>query len=166
MAGLAEAEISSIYSQYGAMMRRRCRALLRDVVAADDVFQNVFVKLLKHGALYREAEAKLPWLYRVCDRACFDFMRGRKRYRGEDKDALAALTASESGSESLSLLVVMLGKFDERSQQVIVAHYLDGLTQDEIAVMVGWSRQTVNRKLGEIQQKVHALRQLEEQGRL
>src|SRR5262245_35863165 len=69
-------EIEHAYRQYGHLVLRRCQRILRGAPAAEDVLQEVFVRLWRYGDAYRAAESKLPWLYRVADRCCFDHLQG------------------------------------------------------------------------------------------
>ena len=71
-------EVSNIYERYGALMRRRCRRILRDDALADDALQEAFVNLIRYGAQFRAADAKLRWLYRIVDRCCFGQLDRRR----------------------------------------------------------------------------------------
>ncbi len=51
-----------------------------------------------------------------------------------------------------------LDRFDDRVKQVAVLHYLDEMTQEEIAAATGWSRQTVFKKLAFLRDRAQALR--------
>ena len=51
-----------------------------------------------------------------------------------------------------------LDRFDDRIKQVAVLHFVDELTQDEIAKVTGWSRQTVSKKLAYLLERAARLR--------
>ncbi len=142
-------DIADAYTRYGHLVLRRCQRILRDDAAAEDVLQEVFVRLWRYGDAYRKADSKVSWLYRVAERCCFDCL-ARRRTRAEASLGDLELVASEGAAravEERQIVMRFLERFDDRVKQVAVLHYLDGLTQEEIAQATGWSRQTVFKKL-------------------
>ena len=66
--------------------------------AADayDVQQEVFMRLWRYGARYREAQSKVGFLYRITDRCCLDLIARLKRKYGERlADVLSYLQQAE-----------------------------------------------------------------------
>lgn len=160
--GMTHEEIAAAYRQYGHLVLRRCQRILRGDDAAEDVLQEVFVRLWRYGDAFRAAESKLFWLYRVTDRCCFDQI-SRRRSRAEMPLANAeAMPAGGSGHgqilEDRDIVLHFLNRFEDRVKQVAVLHYLDELTQDEIALATGWSRQTVCKKLAFLRKRAASLR--------
>jgi RNA polymerase sigma-70 factor (ECF subfamily) len=137
---------------------------LRDFALAEDAAQEVFVRLWRYGDAFRAADSKLLWLYRVADRCCFDELDRRRPGRTstsaadlesvEDLHAIQALPAIEARETVLAFL----DRFDDRMKQIAVLYYIDELSQDEIAEAVGWSRQTVSKKLGFLKDRARRLR--------
>jgi RNA polymerase sigma-70 factor, ECF subfamily len=61
------------------------RRVLGDAVEAEDVAQDVFVKVWRVAPQWREQDAKFStWLHRVTLNACYDRLRRRGRWVGED----------------------------------------------------------------------------------
>lgn len=154
-------EVAEAYRRYGSLVLRRCRRILRDDAAGEDMLQEVFVRLLKYGDAFRRAESKVLWLYRVADRCCFDLLarrgsRGELQWRGEPP--APATPASQPEVEDRDVVMRFLSTFDDRVKQVAVLHYLDEMTQEEIAAATGWSRQTVFKKLSLLRQRATALK--------
>ena len=156
---LNETEIAAIYEQFGAVLLRRCRRLLGERAAAEDALHDAFVKIWRHGASYRDAGSKLGWLYRTIDRACFDALAARSR-RGEqmlEEDADAAWQMPRDEAADWQVVRLFLHRLDEREQQVAVLHWVDEMTQDEIAAATGWSRQTVCKKIAMLRERAARL---------
>lgn len=160
---MTDEEITDAYRQYGHLVARRCKRIVRHEDVAEDALQEVFVRLWRYGEAFRAAESKVAWLYRVADRCCFDLLaKGRKRQEVPfdegrepmDGDSEAAARAVEDGE----IVLRFLERFDDRVKQVAVHHYLDGMTQEEIAVATGWSRQTVVKKLALLAERADKLR--------
>jgi len=155
---LGTEEVAAAYRQYARQVLRRCRRILRHQHAAEDVVQEVFLRLWRYGESFRHAECKLGWLYRVADRCCFDELRrqrGQRELPVEDEDGQQA---ASSAPEDREVILRFLGRFDERVKQVAILHYVDEMTQDEIAAVTGWSRQTIHKKLTMLRERASALR--------
>ncbi|HME92281.1 MAG TPA: sigma-70 family RNA polymerase sigma factor [Myxococcaceae bacterium] len=154
-------EIAEAYRRYGSLVLRRCRRILRDDAAGEDALQEVFVRLLKYGNGFRRADSKVLWLYRVADRCCFDLLGRRASRRESDlrgESPARGIPAGQGEVEDRDVVMRFLSTFDDRVKQVAVLHYLDEMTQDEIAAATGWSRQTVFKKLSLLRQRATALR--------
>ncbi|HMG22795.1 MAG TPA: sigma-70 family RNA polymerase sigma factor [Kofleriaceae bacterium] len=155
---LTDQEIAAIYEQFGAVLLRRCRRLLGDGPAAEDALHEAFVKIWRYGASYREASSRLSWLYRAVDRVCFDALAARAR-RGEQPitGEVESLEPPRDRVEDWQLVRLFLHRLDERLQRVAVLHWVDEMTQDEIARATGWSRQTVCKKLEQLRDRAARL---------
>jgi RNA polymerase sigma-70 factor (ECF subfamily) len=144
---LGPEEVSALYAKYGFFVRRRCGAILRDDALADDALQEVFVKVMRGGAGIREAGEPLRWLYRVVDRCCYDALRKRRRSRETPSSDEAAGAHPGAAIESRDAVLSLLGTLDEKAMRIALLHFLDGLSQGEIAEELGVSRVTVNKKI-------------------
>lgn len=146
-------EIADIYNTYGSLMRRRCRIVLKDDALGDDAFQDAFVNLIKYGKNFRQAEAKLRWLYRLCDRCCFALIEKRKKGKAREEKYIDPVPSAPSGRiEDRDAVLKILSSLDEKAKAVAVLAYVDGLSQGEIGRTLGWSRQTINKKLRQIRE--------------
>jgi RNA polymerase sigma-70 factor (ECF subfamily) len=159
---MTDAEVGEAYRRYGSLVLRRCQRILRDRPGAEDALQDVFVRLWRYGNAFREAESKVLWLYRVADRCCFDRL-ARRGARAEisladQSVALVDKTSYNKLVEDREVVMCFLERFDDRVKQVAVLHYLDEMTQEEIAAATGWSRQTVFKKLAFLRDRAQALR--------
>ena len=74
---MTDEEVADAYRRYGSLVLRRCRRILRDDAAGEDALQEVFVRLMRYGHAFHQAESKVLWLYRVADRCCFDLLARR-----------------------------------------------------------------------------------------
>src|SRR5713101_7526312 len=158
---MTEEEVAQAYRRYGALVLRRCRRILRDDAAGDDALQEVFVRLMRYGRAFQKADSKVLWLYRVADRCCFDLL-ARLGTRGEAPLSEAAQDLVPAGGaqaiEDRDVVLRYLAHFDDRLKQIAVLHYLDEMTQEEIAAATGWSRQTIFKKLAFLRDRAQALR--------
>ena len=159
---LTRSEVNDIYTTYGALMRRRCRIVLRDDALGDDAMQDAFINLIRYGAAFRDVTAKLRWLYTLCDRCCFAVIDRRKKGRvREEKFEMPVSTPDADRHVHRARVMAVLDGLDEKARRVAILAFLDGLSQGEIGETLGWSRQTINKKLKEI--KAHAKLVLEDE---
>lgn len=145
--------LAQLYVRYGALVFRRCRALLGSDADANDALQETFMRVRRYPP--NEVKALLPWLYGVAARVCFDQLGQRGRsgslvqklvgvFSGVTRDSVE--TKLCLGSELLTL--------DETTREMALLHWLDGLTQEEVAVQTGYSRKTVGVKLKDAETKL------------
>ena len=154
-------EVAEAYRRYGSLVLRRCRRILRDDAAGEDALQEVFVRLLKYGDAFRRADSKVLWLYRVADRCCFDLLARRASRRESEllgESPAQGMQAGQAEVEDRDVVMRFLSSFDDRVKQVAVLYYLDEMTQEEIAIATGWSRQTVFKKLSLLRQRATTLK--------
>ena len=155
---LSRSEIYEIYTTYGALMRRRCRMVLRDDALGDDAFQDAYVNLIRYGAGFREVTAKLRWLYTMCDRCCFAIIDRRKRTTKREAQYQRPLKTSESELVvQRQDVLAALDTLDEAGRKIALFAFVDGMSQGEIGALMGWSRQTINKKLKEIKRQLQIL---------
>jgi RNA polymerase sigma-70 factor (ECF subfamily) len=69
-----------------------------------------------------------------------------------------------TGIEARELLAKWLQHLDEREVTIATLLFLDGLTQDEVADVLGLSRKTIGREVAELRAKAQALGALPDGG--
>jgi len=140
-------EISQLYRRLGPLIYRRCLKLLRNPDNARDATQEVFVRAVKHKETLRADRQCLPWLYRVATNYCLNFIRDRKPIDDRQPEEILKSTSGEERLDARRRVLAVLGEFDSKTQQIAVYSLLDGMTQEEIAEVTGFSRKTVGKKL-------------------
>ena len=116
--------------------------------AAEDAFQETFLRARRYGGPPRGAPVTLAWLYTIANHCCFDLLRKHGRERPADPEATAGLSGPAGGDVERDLILrKMVGRIDARTREIGLLHHLGGLTQEEVASRLGTSRKTVGRKL-------------------
>src|SRR5438045_8731345 len=92
------------YRRVYPMILSKCRRMLSDGAEAQDLAQEVFVRLWRSREAVLEPAAVSAWLYRTCTRLAIDRARGRSRqdrtfasftvHRSEDAASPEAQSAS------------------------------------------------------------------------
>ena len=118
--------------------------LLSDREEAQDVTQEVLVKLLSHRPRV-EPERLGPWLLRVTRNACYDLLRKRRVRRGggsqevDGEDALEIPDAAPDprmraeAAQFRRRLTAELGRLGEPYRSVVILREIEGLPYQEIA---------------------------------
>ncbi|MFT5685817.1 MAG: RNA polymerase sigma factor (sigma-70 family) [Myxococcota bacterium] len=132
--------------------------MLKDRAEAEDVVQAVFVDLIGR----RKTDVELGYLYRAATTRCLNRIRDRSRQvrllKQHGDDMLRPPdTHLESQVLSGDLLTKLVASLDDRSSEILVYHHLDGMTQEEVAEMMGLSRRTIGTRLAQIKATITAL---------
>jgi RNA polymerase sigma factor (sigma-70 family) len=144
--------IEALYRRHAYALFRRCRQLLRDDEGARDAMHEVFVHALRDPAHFAGHSGAATYLYGVATRLCLNRLRNDAA-RGQAWLARLAnhhdVDPPPPGDpvEARQLASALLAETDEESALMAVYHFIDGLSQGEVATLVGRSRVTVNHKL-------------------
>jgi RNA polymerase sigma-70 factor, ECF subfamily len=158
--GATEAELAEAFERYGALVFRRCLALLGSQADADDALQTVFVRVHRYG-FEAEPGKELAWLYVVATRCCIDLRKRRARDEPVEPSAFDAATDQtlERGLERRGQVILALDRLDQKTRDIGLAYHLEGWTQDELAARLGISRKTVQRKTADFELQLGSLLQ-------
>ena len=144
-----------LFRAHHARILRLCQLLLADRAEAEDVSQEVFVKLLR---AHREGAGAItwgPWLTRVAVNACRDRRRSRWwrswRAAGVELDEMPAnvRTPEEAalGREQRGRIWSAFLDLPPRQREVFVLRHLEGWSTEEVATALGLHAGSVKRHL-------------------
>jgi RNA polymerase sigma-70 factor (ECF subfamily) len=154
-------DIRELYVRHGFVVFQRCRELLRDEAEADDVLQEVFVKVLEAPDRFQARSGPVTYLFAVATHLCLTRLRARGM-RGDAWQAAVARSLEDDappagdGAAARQLLDRILAEADEDTRALAVYHFVDGLSQGDIARLVGCSRVTVNQRLQRFREAARA----------
>jgi len=146
------------YERHGRALRRKATRILGNAEDASDVVQSLFVDLLPK----RGVPLDLPYLYRAVTNRCLTLLRdeaNRARLLERCDPSLDALvpparTPCDERAITLDLLTKLVRELEPDLCEVLSYRYLDDMTQDEIATLLGVSRKTVGHRLDRIREAV------------
>lgn len=156
-------DVAALYTQYGPMVLRRCRALLKDEERAVEAMQDTFVQVLRRqGSMEISAPSSL--LYRIATNTCLNLIRTKKRHPEDLNDDLLARIASANDGEGQGIARIALTRIfaKERpsTRTMAVMHLLDGMTLEEVAHEHGLSVSGVRKRLRILKNSVQELEAL------
>jgi RNA polymerase sigma-70 factor (ECF subfamily) len=124
--------------------------MLGDEQAARDASQEIFVKVLQSMSAFRAEASPVTWLYRSTTNHCLNLIRdGRRRSQALDALAFTSSDEREPGLDERLTLHAVLAGVPEVLREIAVYYYLDQMSHDEIAQLIGVSRRTVGNRLVE-----------------
>jgi RNA polymerase sigma-70 factor, ECF subfamily len=134
---------------YGLALR-----MLRNRAEAEEVAQEVFLRVHRSIAEFR-GEAKLStWLYGIASRLCLNRLgRVERRARAvpddltDVADASADPVGSLESAELMRALEVAIGELPDERRIVVILRDIQGLAYDEIAAALGIELGTVRSRL-------------------
>ncbi len=126
---------------YGAALR-----ILADVDRASDVAQETFLQLTKDA---HSVTGSLPgWLHRVATHKAIDQMRRDASRKRREAEYIAEKPHEVTDWKDLSRHVdEELSRLDRETRDILVAHFLQGQTTRQIALLQGVSQATVSRRV-------------------
>ena len=154
--GIPRQELEALYRQYAPVLFRRARRLVGRDAEAWDVVQQVFERLMTTSEAFRREASPMTWLWRITTNVALNQLRSRSLREPDGKVADEAET-TDDGVEARNLISVWLKQLDEREASVATLLYVDGLTQEEVADVLGLSRKTIGREVEQLRQKAAAL---------
>ena len=153
----------SPYARFLPPIRAKCRRLLGQSAAAEDVAQETFLRMWKSGVAddaRGDPRTVMAWLYRTCTRLAIDVLRERRRTDGPELDLEATPCGvdMEACMEARGAIAALASSVPEDELAVAVLCRVDCLSQPEAALVLGVSERTVRRVLERFDQRTGALR--------
>jgi RNA polymerase sigma-70 factor (ECF subfamily) len=147
------------YRAYGPALVRKAERVLRSREDAVDVVHALFVDLIPRWT----KDVDLPYLYRAVTNRCLNLVRDRgTRARLLEREAVAAAPVGRVRLDDevvgVGLIGALADRLDAGHLEVLVARFVDDMTQDEIAEHLGLSRKTIGKRLDRIRAEIDKLR--------
>ena len=146
---LAEPDLGTLVRDYSGLLYRAALSVLRNAAEAEDVVQDVFLRVLqRQGELGRITQVR-AWLVRIAWNLAIDRIR---RVRPDQMDEMFAaelvsreLAADEAVEEAERIASVLAGieRLPKRERQALLFSAMEELSNTEIAVVMGKSESSV-----------------------
>ena len=131
---------AAIYRRFGTACFNLALRILGERAAAEDVVQEVFLKMINTLPGFRGDAPFGVWLKRMTANATIDALRAGQRFADEDPEIVFASLASNAADadarvDAWSLLM----RLPPRARAVLVLHELEGYTHKELSELFGQS---------------------------
>lgn len=140
--------MEELFRRYSSSVFRRARAILGDGEAAQDATQEVFLRAMNARSELAKVSSPIAWLYRVTTNLCITRIRETERRRLLLRQSQpSTVAAPEPQVDVVLTLHAVLREVPDELQEIAVCYFVDHMSQDEIAELVGLPRRTVSYRL-------------------
>ncbi len=154
-----------LYGRHRGRLYRYLLRQLRDPASADDVFQDVWQRVIAARADWKPEAAFATWLYRIAHNRLADHWRSQ-RYRppapSDGDERAARIPDPDTPERTLSdfeqrrALQLALDQLPEDQREVLSLRLEQELTLEEIGLVTGVGRETVKSRLRYAMDKLRA----------
>ena len=139
-----DTEAQRLVQTYADLILRLGYTYLKSTHDAEDVCQNVLIKLLQTDRAFESAEHERAWIVRATANACKDALRsGFRRHTVGLEAAPDAAVPDEPDSGVVDAVMALPAKYRE----AIYLHYYEGYSIREISELTGRSESAVSAHL-------------------
>lgn len=143
----------TIYHEFKVMVFNLALHYLQNIEDAEEVTQDVFVKVYHSLAHFQQKSSYKTWIYRITINQCLDFTKkknSRKRFylfspkSENEREYLNASTYEHPGilmenQEAAAQLFIVINTLTENQKTAFLLSKLDGLSNPEIAEIMEMS---------------------------
>jgi RNA polymerase sigma-70 factor, ECF subfamily len=150
-------DFDELYTKFGPMVLRRCRHLLKDEERSLDAMQDVFVRIMERRE--RVSSVCSSFFYTVATSVCLNRIRSDRLRLGPSADTIAEIISDtksafhEDQTDATLFLEFLFGDTPDETRCMAVFHYVDGLTLEETARIMGMSVSGVRKRLSALRVK-------------
>jgi RNA polymerase sigma-70 factor (ECF subfamily) len=159
--------LAEIYNRYARLVFSLALKILNDRATAEEVVQEVFVKVWRRARDYRAERGKFSsWLTGITHHHAIDELRRRRVRPAASGDENAAAEVPDDGPTPIDRavqslehrrIVEALGVIPVEQRRAIEMAYFEGLTQQEIADKLGEPLGTIKTRMRLGMQKLKTL---------
>jgi len=153
-----EQEIIQLMDGFGTDVLRTAFFFVKDKTLADDIFQEVFIKVYKHLDTYRGQASIRTWILKITINQCKDHLKSAwfKRFLSTiginellEKQTIANYTPEDIyiDKEKNQELILEVLKLSLPLREALILHYYHNYSENEIASVLNIPQGTVRSRL-------------------
>ena len=150
---MTEQTLRTAMAEYGDTVYRLVLCRTQSIPDAEDVYQDVFLALLRQQAEGWEAGRMKAWLIRTTLNRCTDLHRFRLRRPVLPLDEALTCPVDEAAAE----LWEAVGVLPEKLRTAVHLYYAEGYQAEEIAAMLGVPAATIRTRLRRAREKLKSV---------
>jgi RNA polymerase sigma-70 factor (ECF subfamily) len=148
------AAFETLYRRHNDALYRYLLRLCRHRATAEDIFQDVWGKIIKARANYRPTAKFTTFMYRVAHNCFIDHVRRNKRHSNNTELEAEQYADTSEQPDTLAerslakeRLALALNELPEEQRDAFLLHEEAGLNIDQIASVTGSNRETAKSRL-------------------
>ncbi len=149
-----KADLEAVYGRYADMLYRLSLSHLGVQEDAEDAVHDVFEKYINVSPEFKDSEHEKAWFVRVTVNHCHDLCRKRSKRNHESIEAAYDIAHEDSDEPEVFRIIHTL---PEKYRAVIVLHYLEGYSVEEIAKLLKITVSAVKMRLARGREQLRIL---------
>jgi len=146
--GSLRSSLEAAYRSHGPVVVRRAQRILGNEADAHEVVQEIFTSLLARPEQFSGDGSLTAFLYRATTNRCLNRLRNaRNRLRLLDERGPPERSKAPQAENRVALRQA-LARLPEEQALAVTYYYLDEMSHNEIAALLGCSRRHVGNLLG------------------
>lgn len=147
--------LGELYERYKTKVYRTAIAITHDEHVADDILQEVFLRVNRYAESFDETQPFEPWVYRITVNLSYSWANKAKRWVHFFQGAMERLKAPSARDpesvtavrEQRELVRRAIDRLPEPHRVVVILYYLEGLDVSEIALALEVPEGTIKSRL-------------------
>ena len=147
--------LSDLYNVTKTSVYGFALSILKDLHEAEDVFQEVYIKIYENASFYQANGKPLAWILTITKNLAL--MRLRKKRNHMDLAELNEILADNKGvndTETQMLISTVFEYISDEERNILILHSVSGFKHREIAKMLGIPLATVLSKYNRAIKKI------------
>lgn len=146
------ASLEEWFQRYSSLVYRVCRRYVKNPEDAEDLTQEIFLKLSMRRGEFRGDASPSTWLYRIAVNACLDCLRKQKARDAQVVEALDERVVdhlSRSGNDVLARIDLerILRTVKPRTREALFLVLAEGLSYAEAGEVMGMEKSAVAKQV-------------------
>lgn len=153
--------LALLYQRYHAKVLQYCYTHVKDRNAAEDLTQDIFLRVTEKMDRLREPQAFVSWLFRIAHNECIDYLTNQSKYGVLPADERYDLADDEIDYEALMALdrqydaiAELLSELPEESRCFLQQKYLEGVSIIDLQKRYGLNESAVKMRLARARAKI------------
>lgn len=159
-------DFRAIYDQYAAKIYSKCLKMLRDEFAAEDVCQEIFMKIYLNLSNFEKKSKFSTWVYAITHNSCIDYLRRNKRKKNQEEQRKIYLTqqgiteqgASDRNEKKSAELNKVMSEISFGEEEILRMKYELGMSIRDIAQELDKTESAVKMKILRAKNKARKVR--------
>lgn len=141
--------VAQLFSEHGPRVYRRALRLLGNPADAEEATQEIFIRVVRGAEGFQNRSQLTTWLYQITTNYCLNLIRDSRRRQELSEEHLAPADddVQAARSDDLAAVRALLSAADQQQAQAVVYVFLDGMSHEEAAELLGVSKRTVGNLL-------------------
>ena len=138
-----------LYERYAGKVLKRCYFICLSSDQAQDLMQEVWIKVFLHLHSFKKEALFQTWLYRLTTNHCLNYIKSRSR-----ADQLLQHIETEQKDPTEAVLSIevkdILSKISFEDREILSMKFMAGYTYEEVASICGMSVSAVKMKVSRL----------------